>query len=332
MRGVPVGELSGIDFDRRTNKWFLISDDSEDGPARFYTADIGLDGTGLTGVTFTGSTDILRTDGTMFPRLATRDPEVADPESIRLDPVDGTVYWSSEGKRDVPADGSAPALVDPWVRQMTVDGTHLREFRQPSLLRMSAGEVGPRRNATFEGLTLTTDGRELVTSMEGPLYQDGPLPTTSAGAITRLTWYDKRSGRPVRQFAYLLDPIPVPPNPPTAAADNGVSELLSLDRHRYLVVERSFASGVGNSIRVYEIDVRGATNVLQDRSLADGGVRAVRKRLVVDFATLGLSHVDNVEGVSWGPTLPTGERTLVFVTDDNFNPTQVNQLIAVAVR
>ena len=331
VEGAAVGELSGIDYDRRTGRWYLLSDDSEEGPARLFTARLDLDRSHLA-VRFTGATLVRRSDGTPFPPFATNDPEVADPESVRLDPGSRTLYWSSEGKREVPTDGTPPALVDPWVRQMTTSGRHLRQLQQPRNLRMSATEQGPRRNAVFEGLTLTTDGRQLVTSTEGPRYEDGPLPTTTSGAVNRLTWYDKRTGRPGQQLAYPLDPIPATPVPPTAGADNGISELLAIDRHRYLVLERAFVSGVGNSIRLYEIDVRGATDVRDDRSLSEGHYRPVGKRLVLDFATLGLDHVDNVEGMSWGPRLRGGERTLVFVSDDNFNPSQVTQLIAVAIR
>ncbi|MFD2081966.1 Uncharacterized conserved protein [Actinopolymorpha cephalotaxi] len=333
--GLSVGELSGIDRDPRTGEWYLLSDDSEEGPARWFTARFEVSGAGVGEIRFTGATALERTDGSTFPPFATPDPEVADPESIRVDPRDHSLYWTSEGKRVVPTDGSAPALIDPWIRQARPAGEFVRQFAGPADLAMHADEVGPRANATFEGMTLTTDGRRLVTSMEGPLYQDGPLPTVDHGALTRLTWYDKRTGRPFRQLAYPLDPIPVAPNPPTASADNGVSELLAVDRHHYLVLERSYASGVGNSIRLYEIDDRGASNVLRRKSLADGGYRPVRKRLVADFADFadaGLPHVDNLEGMAWGPRLPSGERTLVFVSDDNYNPSQVTQVVALAVR
>ncbi|HZC25794.1 MAG TPA: esterase-like activity of phytase family protein, partial [Actinopolymorphaceae bacterium] len=147
MDGAGVGELSGLDYDRHTGTWYFLSDDSEEGPARFYTADIAVDAHGLGKVRLTGAADIRRTDGSVFPPLASNDPEVADPESIRVDPRSGALWWSSEGKREVPADGSAPALVDPWVRQMTTHGQFLRQVHQPRLFQMSADERGPRRNA-----------------------------------------------------------------------------------------------------------------------------------------------------------------------------------------
>lgn len=329
--GVPIGELSGIDYDWRTGDWFLISDDTDDGPARFYRAELDLDESGLSAMEFVESTDILRTDGSTFPPLYDADPEVADPESIRVDPLTGALWWSSEGRRDVPDDGAQPQLVDPWVRQMTRSGAYVREIHQPSVLAMSAAEVGPRANLAFEGLAFSADGLRLVTAMEGPLYQDSEVATVDAGGINRLTWYDRFTGIPLRQVAYPLDAIPVPPEPADDFADNGVVEILAIDRHRYLVLERSYASGVGNSIRLYEIDVRGASNVMHTDRLADARYRPVSKRLVADFADLGLSHVDNIEGMGWGPTLPGGERTLVFVSDDNLSDSQVSQVIAVAV-
>lgn len=329
--GRPVGELSGLDYDARAGVWYVIADDSREAPARFYHAQIDLDGSGLHNVEFTDVVDIRRTDGSLFPPASENDPEVADPESIRVDPANGMLWWSSEGKRAIPADGAEPQLVDPWVRQMSPTGRYLRQTDQPDVLQMSDHATGPRHNLVFEGLDLTVDGRQLVTAMEGPLLQDSPVPTVDDGGVGRLTWYDKRTRRPVRQLAYEIDPIPVPPVPADAYADNGVTEILAVDRHRYLVLERSYASGVGNSIRLYEIDTRGATDVMKQPSLADADYRPVRKELVVDFADLDLTHVDNIEGMSWGPNLPTGERTLVFVSDDNFNTSQVSQVIALAV-
>lgn len=329
--GTVVGELSSVDFDRATGTYLLVTDDTEEAPAHFYTVRMRVDGDGISGVRFTGGRSILRTDGSVFPPLSSTGTELADPESMRIDPRSRTLYWGSEGKREVPADGD-PRLVNPWVRQMTLDGRHLRELGLPRNEEMSATQTGPRRNLVFEGLTLSADGRQLVASNEGALYQDGPIATVDHGAVNRLTWWDKGTGHAVRQVAYPLSAIPKAPVPPTAAADNGISELLAVDDHRFLVVERSYASGVGNTVRVFEVDTRGATNLLHRASLTGDDYRPVRKRLLLDLGEIGLDHVDNIEGVTWGPRLPTGERTLVFVSDDNFNDPQVTQLVAVAVR
>lgn len=36
---------------------------------------------------------------------------------------------------------------------------------------------------------------------------------------------------------------------------------------------------------------------------------------------------DNIEGVCWGPKLPNGKRSLIFVSDNNFSPLQQTQLL-----
>ena len=41
-----------------------------------------------------------------------------------------------------------------------------------------------------------------------------------------------------------------------------------------------------------------------------------------------LTRLDNTEGMCWGPTVPNGNRTLLFVSDDDFNPLQITQFLA----
>ncbi|MDP3135217.1 MAG: esterase-like activity of phytase family protein, partial [Burkholderiaceae bacterium] len=144
---------------------------------------------------------------------------------------------------------------------------------------------------------------------------------------------DLRGGRALRQIAYVPDAIPHTPRPPGASADNGVSEVLMADAHQMLVLERAYMSGVGNSLRLYSIDTRQGSDTLALAALAPGAYRPVRKELLVDFAQLGLARLDNTEGMCWGPALPAtpsrpAARSLVFVSDDNFNPRQITQFVA----
>jgi len=41
-----------------------------------------------------------------------------------------------------------------------------------------------------------------------------------------------------------------------------------------------------------------------------------------------LKKLDNTEGMTFGPRLPNGNRTLVFVSDDNFRASQITQFLA----
>ena len=44
----------------------------------------------------------------------------------------------------------------------------------------------------------------------------------------------------------------------------------------------------------------------------------MQKTLLYDLGTLGI-RLDNVEGMTFGPTLADGRRSLVLVADDNFS-------------
>ena len=305
--------------------WYALSDDGSDiNPARFYTLRIAISSTGIGPPELLDVVTLLQPDGTPYPSRA-QGGTVPDPESIRFRPQTRTLLWTSEG-------GVQQGL-DPFVREARVDGTHVREFALPDMFRaVPEGNTGPRHNLTFEGMGLTPDGQTVWVAMEAALKQDGPVPRVGApGAPCRFTLFDTVSGQPMRQIAYVPDAIAHPPIPPTAFADNGVSEVLMRDEHRMLVLERAYMSGVGNSLRVYQIDTRQGSDTLAIANLMATAFEPTPKTLVADFADfadLGLSRLDNTEGMAWGPRLPNGRRTLVFVSDDNFNPQQVTQFLA----
>ncbi|WP_086818755.1 esterase-like activity of phytase family protein [Allokutzneria sp. NRRL B-24872] len=335
-QGTTVGGLSGIDYDPKTGTYVLISDDRSDRqPARFYTAKIDITKDALRGFELTGTKPFLRADGSTFPSYSKDPAGSTDPEDIRIDPWTGDYWWTSEGDRIT---GDKPVLVDPTVGAVGKDGKFVRQLPLAPNLKMSAQEVGPRRNAVLEGLTFAAGGSLVVSSMEGPLIQDGVDPTLTDGALSRITVQDRFAGRVLSQYAYPLDKVHAAPNPAGGFFVNGVDAILAVnqfDPTKFLVMERSFATGAtpSNSIRIYEADTSGATDVKRLGSVKDAKkLKPVRKRLLVDLASLKLSSVDNVEGMSWGPRLPTGERTLVLVSDDNFAKNQVTQVIALAVR
>jgi hypothetical protein len=343
FQGTTVGGLSAIDRDPRTGQYVLISDDrSAINPARFYTARIAVDAAGIHSVDFTGTHPFLRPDGKTYPTLkdwtatpCTASREVCDrdgtvdPEELRVDPWTGNVTWSQEGERIL---SPQTTLLDPSIRQVRPDGSYVGQYPLPANERMSADNTGPRQNQTLEGITYAGAGTLLVSELEDPLLQDGADPNATAGALTRIT-VQSRFGPVLAQYAYPIDPLFAPS--PSANDTNGVSSMVAydpIDPTRYLMVERAFVTGVGNKVRVYEIDTLGATNVKDVPSLAGKKIKPVSKKLLVDLDTLGLPKVDNIEGITWGPTLPTGERTLLLVSDNNFNAGQITQVIALAVR
>ncbi|MFZ4287163.1 esterase-like activity of phytase family protein [Variovorax sp. HJSM1_2] len=337
-QGTTVGGLSALDYDPVKNLWFALSDDRSDlQPARFYSMRLAITAEGIAPPQLVGVTTLRQADGQAFPsRRQEPNGVVPDPEGLRWRAQTGTLLWSSEG--------DIQHGTDPSVCEMRPDGTHLRCLDLPAHLRADrTGASGPRDNLTLEGLATTPDGRGVWAAMENALVQDGPMPTLNApGGPSRITLFDVGSGKPVAQRAYVTDAIPAAPVPPQTFADNGISEILAIDAFRLLVLERSFTAGVGNSLRLYQVDTRDGSDTLQQDTLAPGTWQPMRKTLVAnldDFVALngqprpGLRRLDNTEGMAWGPRIMgkngrPGPRTLVLISDDNFNARQTTQIIA----
>lgn len=331
FQGTTVGGLSGIDRDRCTGEYVLISDDrSFLQPARFYTAKLDIDAAGVHAVDFTSTHPLLQPDGSVYPSPALGDGKAIDPEEIRVDPRACRYWWGQEGDR--PAVAGAP-VIQPSIEISEPDGTHHGRLRLPQNYLITA-ERGPRRNQAVEALTFGARGTVVTSAIEGPLLQDGPVPDLTHGALVRVT-RQTRGGRVLGQFAYPIEKIFAASDPTSPwGPDTGVPSLLAFpnDPERYLVLERTWVAGSGYKIRLYDTTTRGATDVRSLDSLAGQPVAPMRKRLVADFHTLGLSTVDNTEGMTWGPTLPSGERSLILVSDDNFDKEAVTQIVALALR
>jgi len=333
FKGSVVGGLSGIDYDAASGNWILVSDDrSDQSPSRFYTARLayGLDGFG--GVEWRDVVYLRQGDGSQFPsraQYAQRGGEVADPESIRFDPRDGSIWWSSEGDRSLG--------LQPFVRHATLEGMALESLPTPFLFSVSAAQTqGARMNLSYESMGFAADGKSLWVAMEGPIYADGAPATATSGALSRISRHDL-SGGIKAQYAYPIDAVPGA-TPASGAAENGVSELLAIDSRRLLVLERAVVQAAPGQppqcqARIYEIDTDGATDVGRLASLAGASHTPLTKRLVLDLNTLGIK-IDCIEGMAWGPRLANGHHSIVLVSDDNFDvfgAGQVTQLLAFEV-
>ena len=312
-QNTTVGGLSGIDFDAARNTLYLLSDDGGNrSPPRFYTARLALTNDKLGEIELTGVTLL---QGLTSP----------DPEAIRWHALSQNLLWTSEG--------NAVRLTATALHQSRADGTLVRTLALPAMFDFGLA-TGARINKTLEGLAITPDGQTAWLAMEAALRQDGEEPTVSSpGGPCRFTQIDIASGKLLRQLAYPLDAIPRAPAPVNGNADNGVVEVLMLDAHRMLVLERAYMAGLGdrerNSMRLYAIDTRQATDTLNNPALKPGNHTPAAKTLVSSFANYpALTRLDNTEGMCWGPVLPNGNRTLVFVSDDNFNPRQITQFLA----
>ena len=332
--GSTFGGLSGINYDSATGTWRAISDDSSDhGPARFDYLSLGSTANGLNtalaqdtaspATVAAGVVPLQRADGTYYPPSATAGQDTVHPEGIAYDPTTGNVFWADEGANNT------LLAIDPTVREAGTDGSYVATLPVSGALH-STGTSGIRDGEGLSGVAFSSNGQVAVSTVAGPLLQDGPNPTATTGGYARIVLQNRLLGfRPLAQYAYPLDALPL-----TDANGNGTNEIadiLPVDTTHYLVLEHGTAAGKGNSVRLYEIDTTNATNVTTLTSLAGATFTPVSKTLLVDFATLHLGNVANFSGLTWGPTLPNGEKTLVLVSDNNFDSHTSTQFLALAV-
>ncbi len=347
--GTTVGGFSAIDYDAANARYFAISDDrSGINPARYYTLSLDLTQfqrsatAGSAGVSFNSVTTIQTPEGAAFAT------NTVDPEGLRYDAARGKLYWSNEGQR------SGAGLQNPTVREMNLDGSHVRDFSVPARYNpvgssggTAAGDSGIRNNLAFENLAISPDGRTLWTATENALVQDGPAAGVTNGSPTRFLSFDIESGSAGAEYVYNVAPVVLPPAVAGQFATNGLTDFLALNDHQFITIERSFAIGAatpgvspqgaatGNSIRLFLADTTGATDVSGVDSLTTFDFVPVSKTLLLDLSTLrnddgSTLALDNIEGITFGPQLG-GLPTVILVSDNNFGGTQFTQFIALSV-
>ncbi|AFY48778.1 3-phytase (myo-inositol-hexaphosphate 3-phosphohydrolase) [Nostoc sp. PCC 7524] len=337
-----VGGLSGVVYDAGNQVYYALSDARSDastgGSVRFYTFTADLTDITNPQVSFTDVTTLTDAEGDAFA------PFSLDPEGFALT-NNGTVFVSSEGE------ASANRVIDPLIKEFNLStGQEIRSLPVPEKFKpvfndfnnngvLDAGEQtsGVRNNLAFESLTITPDQKTLYTATESALTQDGAIATTQTGARARIIQYNLASGQPEKEYLYMVDPVAEASSPANAFTVSGLVDLLAIDnRGTFLALERSFsvgAPGTGNTIKIYEVSLQGATDISTIDSLAGDitGIQAVQKRLLLNLNELNLPNgLDNIEGLAFGPKLADGRQSIVLVSDNNFNAIQFTQILTLS--
>lgn len=328
FQGTVVGGLSGIDYDSATGLYYMICDDpSAFSPARFYTARISIGAGGIDSVQFVDARTILDPTGAPYPDIRKDRTHSADLEAMRYDPTRKELIRSSEGQRISKGDSSQ--IQDPDIVIMDMEGHFKDSFELPSNMHLSLQEKGPRHNSVFEGVSYNDDYTRVYVTLEDAIYEDGPRAGIGdSTAWTRILEFDRTTRKQVAQYAYRIDAVPHPAEPVGAFKINGVTDILNAGKQRFIIIERGFSTGrVPSDIRVYLADMRKASNIAGTLSLQDHPPRRpVKKRLLVNMESIDRT-IYNVEGVTFGPKLPNGHRSLVFVVDNNFSTKERTQFL-----
>ncbi|MGH2646367.1 MAG: esterase-like activity of phytase family protein [Ginsengibacter sp.] len=81
------------------------------------------------------------------------------------------------------------------------------------------------------------------------------------------------------------------------------------------------------TIKVFLADISAAENIDTISSLKhETGLKTATKKLLLNMDAIGI-YIDNIEGVTFGPILADGNRSLLFISDNNFNPHQKTQFL-----
>jgi len=293
--GFTVGEMSGVTY---------LGPSPEKGKHRFLT--VQDNGQGI--VTLDVAFDL---GGKLVSAKAIRSQTLSlnlDFEGIAL--AGSTVFLSDEN--------------GPGVRGFNpTTGSVLQTVSLPALFT-----THNRVNQGLESLTYDALSSRLWTATESALTIDGPVATPTAGSTVRLLELNL-SGNSVTagsQFAYQVEPI----HGGGSSAQNGLVELVSLPDGALLGLERSLASTLPPYLsRIYEIDFSTATDVSAapyDAGLLGQTITKVGKELLWSGGAGG-GFGQNLEGLTVGPRLPSGDWVLLGVVD-NGDPLSGNTLVS----
>ena len=317
-----VGGLSAIAYDRQQDVFYVLSDDrSQYSPARFYTFKLKVKQTDDAGIKIDSfepeAVTILSDESGPYQQGS------IDPEGIAISPRN-TVFISSEG--------SPTKDVKPFIAEFELQtGKKLLDLRLPKryFATEDSSDRGIQENLAFESLTINRTGPpqdpfRVFTATESALIQDESLSAEERTRIRLLHYTINPVGDPVllAEHLYLLEPAPV------EVIANGLSELLALQTEGYfLSLERTFGFA-GAGAKIFEVIIGNATDTTNIESLKGNisQVQPLRKKLLLDLEGLGI-YLDNLEGMTVGPRLPDGSKSLLLVSDDNFSDDQISQLL-----
>jgi hypothetical protein len=237
-----------------------------------------------------------------------------DPEGIRIDRQRNILISDEYG---------------PSVFEFSSAGKRTQVLKVPSRFRIAHPAANPSEeaernssgrqvNGGLEGLAIIPDGTKLYAAMQRPLIQDSRPGKAGkrVGTNTRIIEFDRSRGT-TREFLYPLDDT-----------TNGVSEILAVNGHEFLVLERDGRGGTEAAAKkIYRVELAGATDIssheLLPADVIPAGVVPARKTPFIDllspkFELAGSQFPEKVEGLAFGPDLPDGRRLLVVAVDNDF--------------
>lgn len=289
-----IGGLSALVRDPRRDLYYALVDREEEEPSRYYTLRLPFDG-GRIGKAEAFGVTVLRDDeGRSFG--AGR----FDGEGIAVTPW-GDLLMASE---------TGPSLL-----RFSLDGRLLQKLPVPQkFLVFPRGEA--RANNSFEGVTFTPDGEQVIVAPQKALTTDEPLEglEVSGEQRIRLLRYEGQGTKDLRssgEFFYL------------AGSEGGVADIAAVSGNELLVLEH------GN--RLYRADLEGARDVSDLDTLVGSEADPLPKELIADLDECADVPAEIYEGLALGPKLAGGGRALLLVSDDDFDDDKTTGVTALGL-
>jgi hypothetical protein len=239
-----------------------------------------------------------------------------DPESIRVSPDGKSVYVSDEyGPYVRQFDNSTGKLVQTFTLPANLNVSNLSPVGNTEI---SGNTSGRTANKGMEGLALTPDGKTLVGIMQAPLIQDASGASKNTIRIVTIDVATKTT----HEYAYNL------------TTGSGVSEIVALNDHQFLVDERDGKGlGDGSAAKVKQlfiIDLKGATDVSSLNGSALAAAAVTKSGPFLDIVSaLGAHGIPNtqvpskIEGLTFGQDVIVDgkvQHTLWVANDNDFLP------------
>ncbi len=184
-------------------------------------------------------------------------------------------------------------------------------------------------NRGLEGVAISPSGERVVAALQSPLIQDGEIIENQCRGLN-CRWLVYDNAKLAKQVVYSLDNV-----------STGVSEVLAIDEDRYLVLERDSNSGLAAAFkRIYVAEIADATDVTAYESLppaeVPSDVAVAKKHLLLDlldpaYGLAGEQVAEKPEGLTWGPKLADGRRTLWVCCDNDCDPAIDSQIYCFAI-
>lgn len=290
--------------------------------SRFHEVDIAITGSnGSYTVTPTLAKTTLLSDaqGTSYTGRSDNFATRFDPEGLRVGRNGQTVFISDEYG---PYIREFDRSTGQEIRKIAIPEKFLIQNQSPAgATELVTNSSGRQANRGMEGLAITPDGKTLYGIMQSPLIQDNGLDSSQkrVGLNVRILAVDLETGT-TKEYVYQL-----------ANKDYGVSEIVAINDHEFLVVERDGKAGSNAKFKqIVHIDITGATDVSTIASLPKTGLPAgvvpVTKTGFLDllnplYNLAGSDFPEKIEGIAFGPDFLDGNtlmHTLVVVNDNDF--------------